>query len=264
MTQHIERTATTTHRIRTISLAVVVVLCANLLGTSVALSDRDSPQFHRGACEGSYPGWLRGVVDGYHDLSLGAANDPSIVLRVVPTPEELTSADERLGYGEGLKEGFRLGVSYGVELGTAARTSEANLEIMQQYGTQLTAFAKVHCGELAAALNWDTTFMNTARTSTLAGLHEAFLAMSLAATANQQAVETEKLVREGQEAEAKGERETAAKYRETAEFTAQMAADLAQLARSHAAAGREEAVQAIIDAEAAAERAKKALDGAGR
>ncbi len=264
MTRQIERTATITRGMGAASLAAIVLLCASIVGTAVAFADRDSPQFHRGACEGSYPGWLRGVVDGYHDLSLSSVKDPSIVLRVVPTPEELTSADERLGYGEGLMEGFRLGVSYGAELGRAARTSEANLEIMQQYGTQLTAFAKTHCGELVAALNWETTFMNTARTSTLAGLHEAFLAMSLAATANQQAVETEKLVRESQEAEAKGERETAAKYRETAEFTAQMAADLAQMARSHAAAGREEAVQAIIDAEAAAERAKKALDGAGR
>lgn len=263
MTRQIERTATIIRGIGATSLAAIVLLCASIVGTTVAFADRDSPQFHRGACEGSYPGWLRGVVDGYHDLSLSAVKDPSIVLRMVPTPEELTSADERLGYGEGLKEGFRLGVSYGVELGRAARTSEPDLEIMQQYATQLTAFAKTHCGELVAALNWETTFMNTTRTSTLAGLHEAFLAMSLAATANQQAVETEKLVRDGQEADAKGEHETAAKCRETAQFTAQMAADLAQMARSHASVGREEAVQAIIDAEAAAERAKKAVDGAG-
>lgn len=263
MTRQIERKVTIIRGVGAASLAAVAVLCASLLGTTVAFADRDSPQFHRGACEGSYPGWLRGVVDGYHDLSLSAVKDPSIVLQMVPTPEELTSADERLGYGEGLKEGFKLGVSYGVELGRAARTSEPDLETMQQYATQLTAFAKTHCGELVAALNWETTFMNATRTSTLAGLHEAFLAMSLAATANQQAVETEKLVRDGQEAEAKGEHETAAKYRETAQFTAQMAADLAQMARSHASAGREEAVQAIIDAEAAAERAKKVVDSVG-
>lgn len=263
MTRQIERTGTIIHGTRAASLAALVVLSTSILEATVAFADRDSPQFHRGACEGSYPGWLRGVVDGYHDLSLSAVKDPSIVLRVVPTPEELTSADERLGYGEGLMEGFRLGVSYGAELGKAARTSEPDLETMQQYATQFSAFAKLHCGDLIPTLNWDTTFMNTARTATLAGLHEALLAMTLAAGANQQAAETEKLVREGQEAEARGEHETAERYRETAQFTAQNAADLAQLARSHAAAGREEAVQAIIDAEAAAERAKKAVDGAG-
>ncbi|WP_416796502.1 hypothetical protein [Ciceribacter azotifigens] len=264
MTRQSERAATIIRGMGTASLGAIVLLCASIVGTAVALADRDSPQFHRGACEGSYPGWLRGVVDGYHDLSLNAVNDPSIVLRVVPTPEELTSADERLGYGEGLQEGFRLGVSYGAEMGKAARASEPDLETMQQYATKFSAFAKLHCGDLIPALNWDTTFMNTARTATLAGLHEALLAMVQAVGTNQQAAATEKLIRQGQEAEARGEHETAARYRETAQYTAQMAAELAQLARSHAAAGREEAVQAIIDAEAAAERAKKALDGAGR
>ncbi len=263
MARRIERTATIIRGVGAASLAAAAVLCASLLGTTVAFADRDSPQFHRGACEGSYPGWLRGVVDGYHDLSPSAVKDPSIVLQMVPTPEELTSADERLGYGEGLKEGFRLGVSYGVELGRAARTAESDAEAMGQMTARFQAFVQEHCGDLLAALDWDRTFMNTDERSTVATLNEAQLAMHLAATANQLAISAEKMAQEAQEAQAKGDLPAALKFRATVQSSAQMSASFAQMARSHAAAGREEAVQAIIDAEAAAERAKKAVDGAG-
>ncbi|RCW23221.1 hypothetical protein DFR48_10790 [Ciceribacter lividus] len=263
MARQIERKVTIIRGISAASLAVLVILCANILGAAAAFADRDSPQFHRGACEGSYPGWLRGVVDGYHDLSLSSVKDPSSVLQMVPTPEELTSADERLGYGEGLKEGFKLGVSYGVELGRAARTAESDAETMGQMTARFQAFVQEHCGDLIAALDWKKTFMNTAETSTVATLNEAQLAMHLAATANQLAISAEEMARGAQEAEAKGDLPAALKFRATAQSSAQMSASFAQMARSHAAAGREEAVQAIIDAEAAAERAKKAVDGAG-
>jgi hypothetical protein len=66
--------------------------------------------------------------DGYHDLSAGPEENPTTIRQRVPTPEGLTSADERLGYGDGLEAGFKLGVAYGVELGKAARMTDTNLQ----------------------------------------------------------------------------------------------------------------------------------------
>lgn len=55
----------------------------------------------------------------------------------------------------------------------------------------------------------------------------------------------------------------AIKFRAAVQVSAQLAANLAGLARSHAATGRDEAVQAIMDAEAAAERGRKAAESTG-
>ena len=61
----------------------------------------------------------------------------------------------------------------------------------------------------------------------------------------------------------KGDQAAAIEFRASAQVSARLAANFAQMARSHAATGREEAVQAIIDAEAAADRARKAAESAG-
>jgi len=264
MTQQIERTATTTHHIRTTSLAFVFVLCANLVEASVAFADRDSPQFHSGACKGAYAGWLRGVVDGYHDLSGSPVENPSSVLLRIPTPAVLSPGDERLGFGDGLQEGFKLGVDYGVELGRGARTTDVDSEKMAQLTAQFQAYVRTHCITPATALDWDQTFMNDRGTSTVTSLNEAQVAMHAAVSANQMAVAAEESARYAHEAEARGDRSAVQAFRESARFHARTSADFAQLARNQAAAGREEAVQPIMDAEAAAERAKKAADSIGR
>lgn len=245
------------------ALAAFVLLGVSLWGATPALADRDSPEFHRGACEGAYPGWLRGVVDGYNGLAQSPVVDATVILIKAHTPTSLTSDDERLGYGDGLMEGFKLGVGYGVELGKAARGPEHNASAMEQSTGQLHAYVQNHCGELIAPLDWDTTLMNPAGTTTVTSLNEAHLAMTLAATANQAAIGAEKMATGAREAEAKGDQAEATKFREAAQFDAQTATTFAQLAQSHAAAGREEAVQAIMDAQAAAEKARKAADNAG-
>jgi hypothetical protein len=82
--------------------------------------------------------------------------------------------------------------------------------------------------------------------------------------ANREAVIAEEMARGAQEAEAKGDHPLASKFRLAAQSSAQFAANFAQMAKGgHAATGREEAVQAIIDAQAAADRAKKAADSVG-
>lgn len=251
-------------RRRSTSVLVCALMCSVALFTSmfdatVAFADRDTPQFHRGACQGAYPGWLRGVVDGYHELSM-PSGDPTGVLAKVPTPAVLTSADERLGYGDGLMAGFTLGMGYGAELGRAARTADFNTEKMGQMTAQFQTYVATHCGDLVAALDWNTTFMNAAGTSTVASLNESQLAMHFAVSANQEAIAAEASARRALEAKAEGDEQAALKFREAAQLAAQLAGEFAQMAKSHAATGREEAVQAIIDAQAAADRAKKAAE----
>lgn len=245
------------------AFAIIVALCMSIWGASPALADRDTTKFHSGACKGAYPGWLRGVVDGYNDLSKSPVENPSSLLLKVPTPEALSRGDERLGFGDGLQEGFKLGVGYGVELGKAARTRDNVSQKMADLTAQFQAYMQTHCIEPAAALNWDTTFMNDRGTSTVSSLNEAQLAMHLAATANQMAIQAENMARDAKEAEAKGDQPVAMALRAAAQSSAQTAAGFAQMAKSHAATGREEAVQAIMDAQAAADRAREAADSIG-
>lgn len=246
-----------------LSAFAAIALCTSIWGASEALADQRSSEFHRGACEGAYPGWLRGLVDGYNELSTSPVTDPSIVLPRVPTPKSLKPGDERLGWGDGLKTGFKAGVDFGAELGRSARTPNSDPPKMAQATAQFDAYLQIHCGDLVAALDWETTFMNQAGTSTVASLNEAQVAMGLAQQANQAALAAEEMARGAQQAEAKGDHPAALQFRRAAQVSAEVAANLAQMARGHAAAGREEAVQAIIDAQAAAGRAKKAAEGAG-
>lgn len=245
------------------ALAAILALSAGPWGATVALAGRDTPQFQSGACRGAYPGWLRGVVDGYNDLSKSPVENPSNVLLKVPTPKAFSPGDERLGFGDGLQAGFRLGVDYGAELGKAARTRDDVSQKMANLTAQFQAYMHTHCVDPAAALNWDTTFMNEAQTSTVASLNEAQLAMHLAATANQLAIGAENMAQEAREAQAKGDQAAVMALRAAAQSSAQTAAGFAQMAKSHAATGREEAVQAIFDAQAAADRARKAADSVG-
>jgi hypothetical protein len=250
------------------AFAAVIGLCANIWGATVALADpNDPPRFHRGACEGAYPGWLRGVADGYNDLYHATLDNPRAAQQMdaIPNPRAITSASEaeRLGYRAGLKAGYAAGVSYGTELGRAARTPDSNTKTMDQATEQLGAYVKRHCGHLIAALDWDTIPMNAEGKTTATSLNEAQMVMHLAAAANQIAIGAEKMARDAQEAEAKGDKPAAIKSRAAAQADAQLAANFAQMAQSHAAAGREEAVQGIMDAQDAADRAKKAADSAG-
>jgi len=243
------------------SLLIAITVGAMAMDAAPVVADEDSPQFNRGACEGAYPGWLRGMADGYHDLSAGPEQNPTRIRLRVPTPEALTSADERLGYGDGLEAGFKLGVAYGVELGKAARTPKDVSQEMANLTAQFQAYIQRHCGDLVAALDWKATYMNEDRSSTVASLNEAQVAMHLAATANQMAIQAEDMARDAKEAQAKGDQPVFMALRAAAQTSARTAAGFAQMAKGHAAAGREEAVQPIIDAQSAAERAKKAADG---
>ena len=247
-----------------LSAVAAIALCTGIWGATQALADdQRTPEFHRGACKGAYPGWLRGVADGYNGLSTSPVTDPSIVLPRVPTPESLKPGDERLGWGDGMKAGYKAGVDFGVELGRAARTPQSYPPKMEQATEQLHAYVQTHCAGRVAALDWETTFMNKRGSSTVASLNEAQVAMGLASNANQAALGAEELARGAREAEAKGDQLVALKFRAAAQVSAQLAGNLAEMARSHAATGQEEAVQAIIDAQAAAERGRKAAESAG-
>jgi hypothetical protein len=246
------------------AFSATVALCVGLWGATAALADpQDTAEFRKGACAGAYPGWLRGKVDGYNEMIRGPVTDPSSILPRAPTPKSLTTANERLGYGDGLKAGFKAGVDYGVELGRAARTPDSNTRKMDQALAEFDAYLRSHCGDSPAGLDWNTTFMNDRGSATVASLNEAQVAMHLAAGANQAAIVAEKSARGAQEAEAKGDQPVALKFRLTAQLSAQTAASLAEMARSHAATGLEEAIQAINDAQAAADRARKSADSAG-
>ena len=247
-----------------LSALAAIALCTGLWGVPQALADDErTPDFHRGACKGAYPGWLRGVADGYNGLATSPVPDATIVLPRVPTPESLKAGDERLGWGDGLKAGYKAGVDFGVELGRAARTAESNPPKMAQATEQEHAYVQTHCAGGVAALDWETTFMDQKRTSTVASLNEAQVAMGLASNANQAALGAEEMARGAREAEAKGDQMAAIKFRAAAQVSAQLAGNLAGMARSHAATGRDEAVQAIMDAEVAAERGRKAAESAG-
>ena len=216
----------------------------------------------RGACQGAYPGWLRGVVSGYTGSVGSPVTDASIVIQLVPTPEALQTPAERLGWGDGLQVGFSAGVDYGVELGRAARTSEFNGATMNHAIERLHAFTAAQCGDLIPPLDWDTTMMNQNQTLTLTSLKESYFAMERAANANEFAVGAENAARCAREAEAKGNQAEALKCRAEAKELAERTVNFAELTKSHAAQ-REEAVQAVNDAEAAVERARKAADDTG-
>lgn len=259
-----------TPRLAFLLSALLLALGAFVGSAGDALADKTKAELEaeaaahraRGACQGAYPGWLRGVVAGYTGSVASPVGNASFVLEFVPTPEVLQTPDERLGWGDGLQEGFKAGVAYGVELGKAARTPNSNVETMNRATEQLHAYIAAQCGGLIAALDWDTTMMNRNRTLTIASLNESQLAMSLAATANQLAVGTENLARCAREAEAKGDRAAAMRCRAEAQSSAHLTASFTAMAKSHAAQ-REEAVQAVIDAEAAAEKARKAAADTG-
>ncbi len=244
--------------------AMLVAISAFVCNAGAALADRDSPAFHRGACQGAYPGWLRGVVDGYNGSATSPVENKTLILLSVPTPEVLKPGDERLGWGDGLQEGHKLGVDYGVELGRAARTPESDSKKMDQATTALGNYIKSHCGGIVAPLDWDKTVMDDRRTTTITSLNEAQLTMSLAASANQIAIGAENLARCAREAEAKGDLAAAVKCRVEAKASARIAVGFADMARSHEAAGGMEAVVAVRDAQDAAEKARKAAaDGGG-
>lgn len=243
--------------------AIPVAISALAWSAGAALADRDSPEFHRGACQGAYPGWLRGVVDGYNGSATSPVENKTLIKLSIPTPEVLKPGDERFGWGDGLEEGHRLGVDFGVELGKAARTPESSTAKMDEATTKLGNYIQFHCGALIAPLDWGATVMDDRGTTTIASLNEAQLTMSLAASTNQIAISTENLARCAREAEAKGDQPAAMKCRAEAKASAQIAAGLANMARSHEAAGRAEAAIAARDAQDAADKAKKAADDAG-
>lgn len=258
-----ERGLTARRYVALAALAALAALFASPWGATVALADRDTPEFHSGACKGAYPGWLRGVADGYNDLSKSPVENASNVLLRVPTPETLSPGDERLGFGDGLQEGFKLGVDYGVRLGKGARTQESDSEGLGRLTAQFQAYVEAHCGVSSGALDWDTTFMNDRGTSTVTSLNEAQVAMHYAVSANQMAISAESMVDYAREAEARGDQSAVQAFREAAELHARTSADFARLAEGQAAKGLEEAVQAIMDAQSAAERAKKAAESIG-
>jgi hypothetical protein len=245
------------------AIALCAGLSASLWAAAEARADERSATFHLGACQGAYPGWVRGVVDGYHDLATSPVENPTSILPRVPLPTAVKRGDQALGFGDGLQAGFSAGVAFGVELGKAARTPQSDSAKMEQATAEFDAYVKKHCGKRPAALDWETTFMNQRQSATVASLNEAHIAMSNAMHANQAAIAADKLARGAQEAEARGDHAAASAFRNAAQLSAKTAADFAEMARSHAATGREEAVQAIIDAEAAADKARKAAESAG-
>src|SRR3569623_490186 len=180
------------------ALALTILLALGIFAGSAghAVADKTKAELEaeaaahraRGACQGAYPGWLRGVVAGYTGWVAGPVQDASFILKFVPTPEVLETPDEKLGWGDGLQEGFKAGAAYGAELGKAARTPNSSTEIMNRATEQLHAFITNQCGGLSAPLDWDTTMMNTNRTLTITSLNESQLAMHLAATVNQIAI----------------------------------------------------------------------------
>jgi len=245
------------------AFSVILALALSPCGAIDAFADDDIAMRLSGACKGSYPGWLRGVVDGYNELTNSPVENPTLVLKRIPTPEQLSVGAERLGFGDGLQAGFKLGVAYGVELRKSARTRDDVSQQMAELTAQFQAYVQEHCTGPGVSLNWETTFMSHRGTSTVTSLNEVQLAMHLAATTNQLAIQAENMAQEAKEAEARGDHSVIQAFRAAAQSSAQTAANFAQMAKSHAATGREEAVQAIIDAQAAADRAKKAADSIG-
>lgn len=247
------------------SLVAFLVILAFWLSpyrTVDAFADDDTAMRLNGACKGSYPGWLRGVVDGYNNLTSSPVENPTLVLERVPTPEALSKGAERLGFGDGLKDGFSLGVAYGTELARAARTRDDVSQQMAEITARYQAYVREHCsGPGTTTLDWDTTFMNNRGTSTVTSLNEAQIAMHHAAIANQMANAAEDAARDAQEAQARGDQAVFQALRDTARLQARTAEDFAKLAKGQAAAGLEEATQAIIDAQSSAERARKAAEG---
>ncbi|MCW5693329.1 MAG: hypothetical protein KIT48_13300 [Pseudolabrys sp.] len=252
------------------ALALTLLLALGMFAGSAsdALADKTEAELKaelrraRGACQGAYPGWLRGIVDAYTGLVAGPVLDVSFVLKKVPTPEALKTPDERLGWGDGLQAGYKAGLDYGMELGKAARTPTFKIEAMNEASERLNAYTTAQCGAMIPELDWDTTMMNTNRTLTLTSLTLAYFAMERAANANEFAVGAENAARCAREAEAKGDQTGAQNCRAEARKLAESTVDFAEMAKGFAGQ-REEAVQAVVDAEAAVEKARKAADDAG-
>lgn len=244
--------------------AALLALGAGFTGASPALADPEAEagRFNRGACAGSYPGWLRGVVDGYNE---SRTTDPQIVQAKTPIPATILTDAEKLGFKVGLMGGFVLGLQYGEELGRGARSPEAEADANRmgastgQFQAQMTEY----CAGLAVGLDWETALMDEAGTATVASLQEAQVAMHFAHTTNQHAACAQSAARSALTAEAKGEHAEAAAWRELVTRCAQWAADFAQMARGRAPAGRDEALRALSDVEAAMERAREAVASAG-
>jgi len=242
---------------------VFLVCCAVVAGAVLALSDPyDAGRFNRGACAAAYPGWVRGLADGYNEARI---TDPQIVLVKIPLPATMKTDAEEVGYRVGLMAGFVLGLQYGEELGRGARTpdAEADFNKMADATRQLDNHAKKFCGDQEAGLDWETTLMDEAGTATVASLHEAQLAMHFALTTNQEAAGTVRAARAALQADAKGDHAEADAWRATMKETLRWAEDFAQMTRGRAAAGRDEALRALSDADFAAGRARKAAEEAG-
>ncbi|MDE3175688.1 MAG: hypothetical protein KGM15_06195 [Pseudomonadota bacterium] len=242
---------------RRAACSAVMAVAACLCGAAAAAADPDTPAFHRGACEGAYPGYLRGVVDGYNELSQRRMD-------AIPNPAALAAGDETLGYRAALWAGYGIGLSYGMALAKAARgDGEIPRDEMMQPGLRLNDYLAKHCGVAPAGLEPGAVPLNQTGAATAATLNEAQIAMSIAYWANQSALVAEKMARGAREAEAKGDKDLFLKFRDAARTSAQQAANFAQQARAYSRTGKEEAVPAINDAQAAAERARKAADSLG-
>ena len=235
-------------------LSALVAAIALSPGMALAKVDRKSRAYHRAACAASYPGWLRGIVDGYNGLSNAM---------YIPIPDALTTDKESAGFTEGLINTFELGTAFGKALSEYARTPQRNTTAMNRKSEQFGAYRKTHCRGPDLALDWDTLVMSRNETSTATSVREAYFAMQSAANTNQAALSAEEAARDAREAKAKGDHESAALSRESARFSARMAADFLEAAQNHAAASRADALLALMDAQAAAEKAKKAADSAG-
>lgn len=224
-----------------------------------AFADENSPERRIGACTGAYPGWLRGVVDGYYDVRRSPVEDASLILPLIPSPEWLSKGDQRLGFGDGLQEGFKLGVAYGVELANAARTPNPPTDKLAELTAQFQSYVQAHCTEPATGHDW-SEITSAQGTWTLTSLNEAQIAMHFASSANQMAIAAENAARYAQDAKARGDWSALRAFQDAARLHSQTAEEFARLAEGQLAKGREEAIQPIIDAQKAAERARKAAD----
>lgn len=236
---------------------MIAMICVGSAYTKVAIADVDTPQKKKGVCEAVVPGWLRGVADGYNGFPDRTVQGG---LGVIPVPAELASEDSIAGYRYGLTGGYAYGLDFGKRLADQARAAEpAGDDEMSRDQLELKNLLDRYC-EVPQSLEWSAIPLNPDGSTTAASLHDAQLAMAWAVQANIAAAGAEKAARAVREAEAKGDQASAAILRASAQSIAGYAATSAQTAGTYAATGREEATQAIIDAQAAAARAKKAAE----
>ena len=160
---------------------------------------------------------------------------------MIPTTESLKAGDERLGWGDGLRGGYKAGVDFGVELGRAARTpnfSRRSTWIRRRNSSTPTGNSIAPAG-LRLWSGKVTILMDQKRTSTVASLNEAQVAMGLASNANQAALGAEEMARGARVFLMKGDKLAAIKFRAAAQVSAELAGNLAGMAKSHAATGRD-------------------------